>query len=193
VEVVSSNPGVVSASPPRLTARMDHWEGRKVRKSSTRADHLLSIWLHFSELFVITNRYEPVSSQHVRRCTKPAPVAALIGYQIDSRGRRKKGQFESLTLRHFFRINYMSCTGVRTRKQFLFLGTAATTENGVNILLTQSNNFTGNVNLTCNVAYQGTGAVNAPPTCSFAANFIPHHEHRWRDNSQMWGTGRVIH
>jgi hypothetical protein len=43
------------------------------------------------------------------------------------------------------------------------------------------------------VAYQGTGAVNAPPPCSFAANFIPHHEHRWRDNSQMWGTGRVIH
>jgi hypothetical protein len=57
----------------------------------------------------------------------------------------------------------MSCTGIRTRKLFLFLGTAATTENGVNILLTQSNNFTGNVNLTCNVAYQGTGAVNALP------------------------------
>jgi hypothetical protein len=49
----------------------------------------------------------------------------------------------------------------------------ATTQNGVNILLKQSNNFIGNVNLTCKVAYQGTGAVNAPPTCTFASNFIP--------------------
>jgi hypothetical protein len=49
----------------------------------------------------------------------------------------------------------------------------ATTENGVFILLKESNNFIGNVNLTCNVAYQGTGAVNAPPTCTFASNFIP--------------------
>ena len=49
----------------------------------------------------------------------------------------------------------------------------ATTQNGVNILLTQSNNFVGNVNLVCKVAYQGTGAVSAPPTCTFASNFIP--------------------
>jgi hypothetical protein len=49
----------------------------------------------------------------------------------------------------------------------------ATTQNGVNILLTQSNNFIGNVNLACKVAYQGTGAVNAAPTCTFASNFIP--------------------
>jgi hypothetical protein len=49
----------------------------------------------------------------------------------------------------------------------------ATTQNGVNILLTQSNNFIGNVNLTCKVAYQGTGAVNAAPTCTFASNFNP--------------------
>ncbi|WP_433966805.1 hypothetical protein [Tunturiibacter gelidiferens] len=49
----------------------------------------------------------------------------------------------------------------------------ATTQNGVNILLTQSNNFIGNVNLACKVAYQGTGAVNDPPTCTFASNFIP--------------------
>jgi len=31
----------------------------------------------------------------------------------------------------------------------------------------------GNVNLSCKVAYQGTGTVNAPPACSFAGNFIP--------------------
>ena len=49
----------------------------------------------------------------------------------------------------------------------------ATTQNGVSILLTQSNNFIGNVNLACKVAYQGTGSVNAPPTCTFASNFIP--------------------
>jgi hypothetical protein len=49
----------------------------------------------------------------------------------------------------------------------------ATTQNGVNILLTQSNNFIGNVNLTCKVAYQGIGTVNAAPTCTFASNFIP--------------------
>ena len=49
----------------------------------------------------------------------------------------------------------------------------ATTQNGVNILLTQSNNFIGNVNLSCKVAYQGTGAANDPPTCTFASNFIP--------------------
>jgi hypothetical protein len=49
----------------------------------------------------------------------------------------------------------------------------ATTQNGLNILLTQSNNFIGNVNLACKVAYQGTGAVNAAPTCTFGSNFIP--------------------
>jgi len=49
----------------------------------------------------------------------------------------------------------------------------ATIENGVFILLTQTNNFIGNVNLACKVAYQGTGAVNDPPTCTFASNFIP--------------------
>lgn len=55
----------------------------------------------------------------------------------------------------------------------LSLTAGATIENGVNILLTQSNNFIGNVNLSCKVAYQGTGTVNAPPACSFAGNFIP--------------------
>lgn len=49
----------------------------------------------------------------------------------------------------------------------------ATTQNGVHILLTQSNNFVGNVNLACKVVYQGAGAVNAAPTCTFASNFIP--------------------
>ena len=55
----------------------------------------------------------------------------------------------------------------------LSLTAGATIENGVNILLSQSNNFIGNVNLACKVAYQGSGAANAPPTCSFAGNFIP--------------------
>lgn len=55
----------------------------------------------------------------------------------------------------------------------LSLTAGTTIENGVNIFLTPSNNFIGNVNLTCKVAYQGTGTVNAPPACSFAGNFIP--------------------
>jgi hypothetical protein len=55
----------------------------------------------------------------------------------------------------------------------LSLTAGATIENGVFILLTQTNNFIGNVNLACKVAYQGTGAVNAAPTCTFASNFIP--------------------
>jgi hypothetical protein len=53
------------------------------------------------------------------------------------------------------------------------LTAGATIENGVFIFLTQSNNFIGNVNLACKVAYQGTGVVNAAPTCTFESNFIP--------------------
>jgi subtilase family serine protease len=53
------------------------------------------------------------------------------------------------------------------------LRAGATTENGTLVMIRQTNNFVGNVNLGCTVAYSGTGTVNAPPTCAFQGNFIP--------------------
>jgi pseudomonalisin len=49
----------------------------------------------------------------------------------------------------------------------------ATKQNGTFVIIRQTSNFVGNVNLSCTVAYNGTGTVNALPTCTFQGNFIP--------------------
>jgi subtilase family serine protease len=53
------------------------------------------------------------------------------------------------------------------------LTAGATKQNGTSVIIRQTNNFVGNVNLSCTVAYNGAGTVNAPPTCAFQGNFIP--------------------
>ena len=53
------------------------------------------------------------------------------------------------------------------------LTAGATTGNGTFVYIRQTNNFVGNVNLSCSVTYNGTSTVNAMPTCTFQSNFIP--------------------
>jgi hypothetical protein len=53
------------------------------------------------------------------------------------------------------------------------LAAGATKQNGTFVIIRQTSNFVGNVNLSCTVAYNGTGTVNAIPTCAFQGNFIP--------------------
>jgi hypothetical protein len=53
------------------------------------------------------------------------------------------------------------------------LNAGATSQNGTFVMISQTSNFVGNVNLSCAVAYNGTGTANSPPTCAFQGNFIP--------------------
>lgn len=55
----------------------------------------------------------------------------------------------------------------------LSLAAGATTGNVAGITVTPMLGFTGTVNLSCSVTYQGTGTPTAPPSCNFDQTSIP--------------------